>query len=155
MAVRTGTGGFCQMADTGGASITGTPAAPKMSIGRWSLDMPLEELDVTAFHPTNNTREAIIGNGSLTGSFEGFFDDTNIFNRSDFIDPEATAQATITLQFNRADATTLDFAQRVTFTAMLTGFAVGVRVKELNTVNCTFVGTGAPTFEKATPLAET
>lgn len=149
MAIRTGTGGFIQLADVSGASITGTPAARKMTLTRWTLDTPIDEGDVTGFQPVDNLRETIPGDGGIGGSFEGFLDDTNVFNEATLIDPEA-ASALIALQYNRTAPTGADVAQQVSFQGWLMSFAVGVRPGEPNSVRGTFMGTGAPTWAKAT-----
>ena len=149
MAIRTGTGGFIEFKDTSGASITGTPALPKMTITRWSLDVPRDEGDSTGFQATNNLRTAIGGNADVRGTFEGFLDDTNVFNPADYTDPEAAA-ADIVLQSSRTAPTGADVAQQCTISGWLSGFAVGVRPGDPNSVSGSFFGTGAPVWAKAT-----
>lgn len=149
MAVRTGTGGFIQLADTSGASITGTPAAPKMTISRWSLDIPRDEGDTTGFQATNNLRVAVGGNAEVSGTFEGFLDDTNLLVSTTLTDPEAAA-ATVTLQMNRTASTGADVAQQMTIQGWLSNVAIGVRPGEPNSIAGAFFGTAAPVFAKAT-----
>lgn len=149
MAVRTGTGGFIQMADVSGASITGAPGAAKMTITRWTLDVPRDEGDSTGFQAANNLRTAVGGNAETRGTFEGFLDDTNVFDEATLIDPEAAA-ADIVLQYNRTAPTGADVAQQCTISGWLSGVAVGVRPGEPNSVAGSFFGTGAPVWAKAT-----
>ena len=149
MALRTGTGGFIEFADVTGLSISGTPAARKMKITRWSLDIPIEEGDVTGFQPTDNIVETIPGDGEIRGTFEGSLDDTNLIDQATLIDPEA-ASALIVLQYNRTAPTGADVAQQVSFQGWLSNVAVGVRPGDPNSVAGAFMGTGAPTWAKAT-----
>jgi len=151
MAVRVATGGFIQMADTSGASIVGTPAAKKMTISRAIVDIPRSGADATGFQPTNNLRTEVSGNARVTGTFEGFLDDTNILDPADLVN-EAAAAATITLYFNRT--TTAGGAgtiQQMTVSGWLTKFATGARASgEPCPISGAFVGTGKPTFAKNT-----
>lgn len=149
MAIRTGTGGFIQFAGVSGASITGTPAAPKMVITRWALDTPISEADVSGFQLVDNIEQTIPANGRIGGSFEGFLDDTNLFNDADFLDPEVPA-ALITLQYNRTAATGADVAQQVSFQGWLMSASPAARPRDPNGIRGTFMGTGPPTWAKAT-----
>jgi hypothetical protein len=90
------------------------------------------------------------GNAEVSGSFEGFLDDTNLFVATAMEDQEAAA-ATITLQYNRTAPTGATVAQQMTIEGWLTGFAVGCRPGEPNSVRGTFVGTAAPAWAKGDP----
>jgi hypothetical protein len=150
MALRTGTGGFIQMNDTSGASLTGTPAAGKMTITRWSLDIPRDEGDTTGFQATKNLRTVVGGNAETSGSFEGFLDDTNKFVATTMEDPEAAA-ANIVLQYNRTAPTGETVAQHCIISGWLEGVAVGCRPGEPNSVSGSFFGTDAPAWAKGNP----
>jgi hypothetical protein len=145
MAVRTGVGGSVTMGDTSGASIAA------MTIRKWTADFPREEADVTGFQPTNNLRKSVGGNMEISGSFEGDLDDTADFDQTDIVSATAefVAAATITLQYNREDASGLaGKSQEVTFSGYLSGVSIGVRVGEPNSISARFIGTGAATWQQ-------
>lgn len=149
MAVRTGTGGSVAIADTSGASIVA------MVIQRWTADFPREMADTTPFQPTvatvaTNLRTSVGGNMEISGTFEGLLDDTADFDAADLVGATAefTAAVTITLEYNRTAASGVGTIQEVTFSGWLTRCAVGVRVGEPNSIAGSFVGTGAPTWQK-------
>lgn len=60
-------------------STTGTGTAANIgSLSSWSLNMATDKVDVTSFGDANKTY--VQGLADLSGSFEGFFDDTTIAN---------------------------------------------------------------------------
>lgn len=145
MAVRTGTGGSVAIGDTSGASIVA------MTIQRWSADFPREMADTTPFQPTKNLRTSVGGNMEISGTFEGLLDDTLDFDPADInsATAEFAAAQTITLEYNRTDATgAAGTIQEVTFSGWLTRCAIGVRVGAPNSIAGSFVGTGVAIWQK-------
>lgn len=57
-------------------STTGSGAAVNViSLNTWSLDMPTDKVEVTAFGDTN--KQYVVGLSDASGSISGFWDDTS------------------------------------------------------------------------------
>ena len=92
-------------------------------------------------------QQAIGGNRSISGSFDGKLDDTTPVDLADYISSTAAA-VLITLVYNdnAAAAGTVN-QQKVSFNGWLSNISIGVSAKgEPNTVSANFTGTGAATW---------
>lgn len=139
MAVRTGTGGLVTLASTSGAVLDG------FTIGKWTSVFTRKDADTTPFRVTNNHRASTGGNGVLTGTFEGFLDDTTPVDTADFVS-EFTVAAAIVLDINRKDATgDAGTIQQESFNGFLSGVSVNVQPGVPNTMSGRFTSTGAIT----------
>lgn len=144
MAVRTGTGGSITLVSTSGAVLDG------FTIGRWTSVFTRKDADTTPFRVANNHRASTGGNGVLTGTFEGFLDDTTPIDTSDFVS-EFTVAAAILLDINRSVAGgASNTIQQVSFNGFLSGVSVNVQPGVPNPVTGSFTSTGAITTQKNT-----
>lgn len=108
--------------------------AHALQANKWSGSIDRDIHDVTPFAPTSNARVKIPGLHSMSGTIEGFLDDTTAHDVSIFTaDPQAVSGAiTLTATTNRTYSAD----------ALLSNWSVVVDAQGVNTFSCSFETTG-------------
>jgi len=133
-------------AETGNAgSATFTDGATGITLDTqlfgWSFDIAPDVHDVTTYAVTGNARDRIQGLYVITGTIEGYLDDTTAVSLDNLDGTTVLTESThgeLVLKGNTASG-----GQVYTFDAMISNISVGVGIGELNKLTASFRSSGA------------
>ncbi len=115
------------------SDLTGGSGAHQVQASRWSASIDRDVFDASPFDPTSLAKVSVPGLHVMTGTIEGFLDDTTGHDYTHFQDTAATASMVLTATTGRT----------YTFTGIISNWSASADSQGVNTYSCSFQSSGA------------